>query len=91
MYQGGLDWPRDADRLPNGNTLITDSRNGRIIEVTPSGEVVWSYGGLKVPYDADLLPDGTILISDSGRARVIIVDKGGNLLWELIIRSEFLP
>jgi hypothetical protein len=38
---GDLNWPRDANRLPNGNTLITDSRNHRVIEVTPTGRVVW--------------------------------------------------
>jgi len=33
-------WPlRDADRLPNGNTLITGSTV--IIEVTPEGEIAW--------------------------------------------------
>jgi hypothetical protein len=37
----GLAWPRDADRLPNGNTLIVDSMNHRVIEVTPEGEIVW--------------------------------------------------
>lgn len=31
----------DADRLPNGNTLITDCDNGRIIEVTAEGENIW--------------------------------------------------
>jgi hypothetical protein len=30
-------------RLPNGNTLITESQGGRIIEVTNTGEVVWEY------------------------------------------------
>ena len=30
-------------RLPNGNTLITESQSGRIIEVTRTGEVVWEY------------------------------------------------
>ncbi|MBD3366944.1 MAG: hypothetical protein GF405_02070 [Candidatus Eisenbacteria bacterium] len=30
-------------RLPNGNTLITESDNGRAFEVTPSGEIVWEY------------------------------------------------
>lgn len=30
-------------RLPNGNTLITESDSGRVIEVTPEGEVVWEY------------------------------------------------
>jgi hypothetical protein len=34
-------WPaRDADRLPNGNTLITAA--DRILEVTPDKEVVWA-------------------------------------------------
>jgi hypothetical protein len=34
------DFPiRDANRLPNGNTLITGAR--RIIEVTEEGEIVW--------------------------------------------------
>jgi hypothetical protein len=30
-------------RLPNGNTLITESDNGRAIEVTPGRETVWEY------------------------------------------------
>lgn len=30
---------RDADRLPNGNTLVTGAR--RIYELAPDGEVVW--------------------------------------------------
>jgi hypothetical protein len=31
----------DADRLPNGNTLLTHVDAGRIIEVTSAGEIVW--------------------------------------------------
>ncbi|HSN89535.1 MAG TPA: hypothetical protein VL025_22425, partial [Thermoanaerobaculia bacterium] len=27
--------------LPNGNTLLTESENGRAIEVTPEGRIVW--------------------------------------------------
>ena len=53
-----LSWPRDADRLPNGNTLITDTLNRRIIEVNESGGVVWSYKTARIPYDADRLPVG---------------------------------
>jgi len=30
-------------RLPNGNTLISESDAGRLIEVTAEGEVVWEY------------------------------------------------
>ncbi len=32
-----------AQRLPNGNTLITEGNFGRIFEVTAGGEVVWEY------------------------------------------------
>ena len=30
-------------RLPNGNTLVTESDNGRAFEVTPAGETVWEF------------------------------------------------
>ena len=32
-----------CQRLPNGNTLITESMFGRAFEVTPEGEIVWEY------------------------------------------------
>lgn len=32
-----------AQRLENGNTLITEGRSGRLIEVTPEHETVWEY------------------------------------------------
>lgn len=32
-----------ASRLPNGNTLITESERGRAIEVTPAGDLVWEF------------------------------------------------
>ncbi len=32
-----------AQRLPNGNTLITEGSDGRIFEVTQEHEVVWEY------------------------------------------------
>lgn len=31
------------ERLPNGNTLITESDGGRLLEVTPAGKIVWEY------------------------------------------------
>jgi outer membrane protein assembly factor BamB len=30
-------------RLPNGNTLIAESNNGRLLEITYDGEIVWDY------------------------------------------------
>ncbi|WP_435176806.1 arylsulfotransferase family protein [Halorussus sp. AFM4] len=55
---GDLSWPRDADRLPSGNTLVTDSSNHRVIEVTPRGKVVWEFYAPWLVYDATRLPAG---------------------------------
>lgn len=41
-----LQWPRDADRLPNGHTLIADVHGGRILETNQSGDIVW-----EIPFD----------------------------------------
>jgi hypothetical protein len=52
-----------AQRLPNGNTLITEGARGRLLEVTKEGKMVWEYKyssgqaqnsvyrGYRVPYD----------------------------------------
>ncbi|MEZ6015993.1 MAG: arylsulfotransferase family protein [Planctomycetota bacterium] len=36
-------WLGYVERLPNGNTLITESTRGRVLEVTSGGEIVWQY------------------------------------------------
>ncbi|WP_366553780.1 arylsulfotransferase family protein [Aquibaculum sediminis] len=48
-YAGSAEEPLDSairaeqQRLENGNTLIVESNGGRILEVTPEGEIVWEY------------------------------------------------
>jgi len=32
-----------AQRLPNGNTMITEGAGGRLLELTPGYEIVWEY------------------------------------------------
>ncbi len=41
-----------AQRLPNGNTLITEGQDGRFLEVTPEHEIVWEYMS---PYTSRML------------------------------------
>jgi hypothetical protein len=36
-------WRSAQQRLPNNNTLITESNYGRLLEVTSAGEIVWEY------------------------------------------------
>src|SRR5690625_4852079 len=48
-YGGTSEQPLDSairaeqQRLDNGNTLIVESNGGRILEVTPDGEIVWEF------------------------------------------------
>jgi len=41
-----------AERLPNGNTLISSGPQGRLLEVSPEGEIVWEYWS---PYSGEFL------------------------------------
>jgi hypothetical protein len=52
-----MQWPRDADRLPNGQTLITDSNGNRVFEVDQQGEIVWEVD-VAFPYEAERLGTG---------------------------------
>jgi hypothetical protein len=52
-----IQWPRDADRLPNGNTLISDTHGNRVIEVNRSGAIVWEVGS-SLSYEAERLETG---------------------------------
>jgi len=70
-------WPRDADRLPNGNTLIVDSRNHRVLEVTPDGEVVWEVYTPGLPYDAERVRFGN---GSAGPAMANLVAGGSRQL-----------
>ncbi|MDN5871185.1 MAG: arylsulfotransferase family protein [Nitrococcus sp.] len=36
-------WRGVQQRLPNGNTLITESNGARLLEVTPGGDIVWEF------------------------------------------------
>jgi hypothetical protein len=52
-----LTWVRDADRLPNGHTLLSDSNGDRVLEVAENGSVVWSVD-MGFPYEAERLGTG---------------------------------
>jgi outer membrane protein assembly factor BamB len=79
-----LNTPVQNTFLPDGNILITDQGNQRIIEVRPRDKtIVWQYGQdgvsgmganqLNNPNAAELLANGNILISDENNDRAIEV------------------
>ncbi|MHC4916504.1 MAG: hypothetical protein ACYTGB_13535 [Planctomycetota bacterium] len=85
--EGILEFPCDVERLPDGNTLITDAgdelgEGSEIIEVTPEKEIVWGYrGGLKFAHSAKRLESGNTLIADTNNNRVLEVTSAGETVW----------
>jgi hypothetical protein len=85
---GDIVWERkqcagvhDADRLPNGNTLITSRSLGTVVEVDRAGTIVFTLSGLNSPSDADRLPNGNTLVAENGGVREF--DRRGNVVWKL--------
>lgn len=52
-----MKWPRDADRLPNGHTLVADTNSHRVLEVNEEGEIVWKIN-FYAPYEVERLGTG---------------------------------
>ncbi|RRJ33755.1 arylsulfotransferase family protein [Halocatena pleomorpha] len=52
-----MQWPRDADRLPNSNTLVTDTHGNRVMEIAPNGAIEWQVEST-LPYEAERLETG---------------------------------
>ena len=82
----GLAGPNSAERLANGNTLITDQAGNYVVEVTEGGTTAWHYGSgdagtLSAPaFASRLAGDGGTLITDSNHQRVILV-RGQAIAW----------
>lgn len=71
---------------PEGNTLITDYQNHRIIEVDPDYNIVWEMTGLANPIDAERLENGNTIFVEFGESyangRVTEIDSEGYEVWK---------
>lgn len=66
--------PLRAQRLENGNTLITDQSRHQVVEIDRKSKVVWRKGDLSRPVQAIRLEDGNTLILEQGNQRIIEID-----------------
>ncbi len=76
-----LHYPNDAELLENGNLLITDRNNDRVIEVDGAGQIVWLYDRLTRPHNGDRLPNGNTMVANSEENLVVEVDPAGDIVW----------
>jgi hypothetical protein len=75
-----LNVPVFAIQVANGDYLITDQSNNRLIEVDANQKIVYSYGpthgvgAMNSPNSAEVLSDGDILIADENRNRTFEIN-----------------
>lgn len=97
---GYLNTPDDAYPLANGNVVIADIRNCRVIEVAPDKRIVrqWGRTGVCVnhpprTYDAPNgdtpLPDGGLLITAIGSSRVVRLDAAGRVIFNIHVPTVY--
>ena len=83
-------YPSDAQLLPNGHVLLSSfTVPGKIVEMTTSGTVTWSFGDssgpnfLNKPSLAVRWPNGLIAANDDYGHRVIVIDpRTKKIVWQ---------
>jgi hypothetical protein len=84
-HDSRLSSPNSARCLVDGRRLIADTRNHRILSVSPGGTVqpvTLPDSGLCDPNYVDELPDGCLLVCDTGNRRIVQFDRHGKIVWE---------
>lgn len=85
-----LNSPNSGEILENGNILIADEGNNRVIEIKPDGTLVKTFtasNSLGAAAFASRLPNGHTLISDAGNNRIVEVDKNDNVVWQYVTNT----
>ncbi|MFX1489859.1 MAG: aryl-sulfate sulfotransferase, partial [Promethearchaeota archaeon] len=97
----------DVDKLPNGNYLIADMSQDRVIEVNSTYDIIWEWrciDHLRVPdpipedwvhlNDVDRLPNGNTLMTLRNYDSIIEVNPEGDIVWsygDLVYDMALLP
>jgi len=86
--------PFTAIRLPDGDSLITLTSGDIVVEVDPTGKIVWQLSNadlpsplLKVPCGAQRLPNGNTVITsyhaDEQTVKLLEVTREKKIVWTL--------
>jgi len=70
----------DIEPLWSGNLLICDHEGNRLVELDPTGDIVWQFRCPGKPMDADILPNGNLLVSINGPNRIVEYERAGDTL-----------
>jgi len=79
-------------RLPNGNTVIVESKVGRIIEVDKEGKLIHSFplrkGGTASTRLMRMTKEGTYLVCSENPGIVVEYNKKGEVVWQYLVKNR---
>jgi len=67
--------------LPNGNLLVPELNNNRVVELGKDGKPVWQ-AAVQQPIAAVRLANGNTLITSMNQQRAVEIDRQGKEVWE---------
>lgn len=73
-----------AEKMTSGNVMIASHWTNHVVEVSPTGDIVWSHAGVNA-IRAMPLVGGTVLIADFAGKRAVEVSRGGNVVWQFSV------
>lgn len=85
-----LNSPNSAEVLENGNVLIADEGNNRVIEISPGGSLLKTFtagGSISGAAFASRLPSGDTLITDSLNNRIVEVDNSDHIVSQYVTNT----
>jgi len=97
---GFLHTPDDAYPLANGDIVVADIRNCRILEISPAKRIVrhWGRAGacshrppttFDNPNGDTPLPDGGLLITEIGGSRVVRLSRAGRVVFDVHVPVRY--
>lgn len=98
--KGYLNTPDDAYPLANGDVVVADIRNCRVIEIAPSKQIVRQWGATGVcinaaPHDYGSpngdtpLADGGLLITEIRGSRVVRLSAAGKVIFDIHVPVRY--
>ncbi|GIW80496.1 MAG: hypothetical protein KatS3mg105_2303 [Gemmatales bacterium] len=69
------------DVLPNGNVIVPQMNQNRIVEYNRQGKIVWE-ASVNGPIVATRLPNGNTLVTCMHENRAVEIDRQGKEVWE---------
>jgi outer membrane protein assembly factor BamB len=97
---GHLHTPDDAYPLANGDIVVADIRNCRILQINPAKRIVHQWGRAGVcshrppatfdnPNGDTPLPDGGLLVTEIGGSRIVRLGPSGNVVFDIHVPTRY--